>query len=69
MNDIKPIKWLKKSEIAKKADAIEAKRQAEKEAESKIEKCKIILDYGVREKGVERDAAPEERAYIESLCK
>lgn len=60
--DIKPMSWARKSEIAERADTLEAK----KEAEAQAEHLHIIIDYGVKENGETRPATPEEKAEFES---
>lgn len=67
--DIKPMSWAKKSEIAERADTLEARAEAKKEAEAQVEHLQIIIDYGVKENGETRLATPEEKAQFESWAK
>lgn len=68
--DIKPMSWARRSEIAERADTLEAraeaKKEAKKEAEAQAEHLHIIIDYGVKENGETRPATPEEKAEFES---
>lgn len=64
--DIKPMNWAKKSEIAERADTLEARAEAKKEAEAQAEHLQIIIDYGVKENGETRPATPAEKAEFES---
>lgn len=63
---IKPMSWAKKSEIAERADTLEARAEAKKEAEAQAEHLHIVIDYGVKKNGKERPATPEEKAEFES---
>lgn len=74
--DTKPLSFIGKSEIAQKADTLEARVEAKKEAEQKAEEntqtLKIV--WGVQGEypdGTkwERDATPEEQAQYEDYCK
>lgn len=49
--DIKPMSWARKSEIAERADSLEARAEAKKEAEAQAEHLHIVIDYGVKENG------------------
>lgn len=64
--DIKPMSWARKSEIAERADTLEARAEAKKEAEAQAEHLHIIIDYGVKENGETRPATPTEKAKFES---
>ena len=64
--DIKPMNWARKSEIAERADTLEARAEAKKEAEAQAEHLHIIIDYGVTENGQTRPATEEEKAEFES---
>ena len=64
--DTKPLSFIGKSEIAQKADTLEARTEAKKEAEAQAEHLHIIIDYGVKENGETRPATAEEKAKFES---
>lgn len=66
--DIKSMSWIKKSEIAERADTLEALEKAKKEAEAQTEHLNIIFDYGVKENGKKRPATPEEKAQFENCA-
>ena len=63
--DIKPMSWARKSEIAERADTLEARAEAKKEAEAQVEHLQIVIDYGVKENGETRPATPTEKAEFE----
>ena len=63
--DIKPMSWARKSEIAERADTLEARAEAKKEAEAQVEHLQIVIDYGVKENGETRPATPAEKAEFE----
>ena len=63
--DIKPMSWARKSEIAERADTLEARAEAKKEAEAQVEHLQIVIDYGVKENGDTRPATPTEKAEFE----
>lgn len=61
--DIKPVSFLKKSEIAKRAETAEARAEAKKEADEKASVIRIVFGVsGQFPDGTrwERDATPEE---------
>ena len=62
---IQPMSWARKSEIAERADTLEARAEAKKEAEAQAEHIQIVIDYGVKENGEVRDATPDERTEFE----
>lgn len=67
--DIKPLSILKKSEIAQKADTVEARAEAKREAEAKADTIRLVFaTEGTYPDGTkwERDATPEEQAEYES---
>lgn len=73
--DIKPMNWARKSEIAERADTLEAraeaKAEAKKEAEANTQEYRLVFGTsGTYPDGTkwERDATPEEQAEYESFC-
>jgi len=74
--DTKPLSFIGKSEIAQKAETIEARAEAKKEAKREAEENtqEFRLVFGTSGKypdgtSWERDATPEEQAQYESYCK
>ena len=70
--DTKPLSFIGKSEIAQKADTLEARAEAKKEAEAQADTIKIVFGTsGTYPDGTkwERDATPEEQAQYEDYCK
>lgn len=71
MDAITPATFIKKSEIAKRAEAAEARAEAKAEAENGADTIKIIFGTsGTYPDGTswERDATPEEQALYEGYC-
>lgn len=73
--DIKPLSFIGKSDIAKKAEFAEARAEARKEAKRQAEENtqEFRLVFGTSGKypdgtSWERDATPEEQALYESYC-
>lgn len=67
--DTKPLSFIGKSEIAQKADTLEARAEAKKEAEAQADTIKIVFGTsGTYPDGTswERDATEEEQAEYES---
>ena len=70
--DIKPVSFIGKSEIAQRADTLEARAEAKKEAEAQVETIKIVwATSGQYPDGTswERDATPEEQAEFDNYCR
>lgn len=70
--DIKPVSFIGKSEIAQRADTLEARAEAKKEAEAQAETIKIVwATSGQYPDGTswERDATPEEQAEFNNYCR
>lgn len=67
--DTKPLSFIGKSEIAQKADTLEARAEAKKEAAAQADTIKIVFNTsGTYPDGTgwERDATEEEQAEYES---
>lgn len=60
-----PIKWMRPD---KEREEQAAKAEAER-ASGDAQNIRIVIDYGVKENGVEREATPEEKAEFESWGK
>lgn len=72
MSDITPCRFIKRSEIALRADAAEARAEAKAEAENDAHTFRIVFGTsGTYPDGTkwERDATPEEQAEYDSFCK
>ena len=70
--DIKPLAFIEKSDIAKRAEGAEARAEAKKEAEATAETVRIVFGTsGTYPDGTkwERDATSEETAEYESYTK
>lgn len=71
---IKPMSWARKSEIAERAETLEAVAEAKKKAEEEQGDATFKLVFGTSGEypdGTkwERDATPEEQAKYEEYCK
>lgn len=56
----KPMNWVRKSEIAERADRMEARAQAKREIEAQAGRVRFVVEYGVIENGKTRPATPTE---------
>ena len=72
MQDTKPCTYLRKSEVAKRAETAEARAEAKKQAEAEADTIRIVFGTeGEYPDGTKwsRDATPEEQAEYEEMCK